>query len=142
MRRAAGFVSAFLGVGFGIPCVFGIRYFAQTGQVWTFMGFPTYGDGPFETIGLPTTTALLVGLLLVCIAEVALAVMLWTDARHAAALSYALLPFEFGFWIGFALPFGPLLGSVRTVLVFLAYRSTGHPPPWQDGPRPQRARPR
>ncbi len=141
-RRAAGFVSAFLGVGFGLPCVFGIRYFAQTGQVWTFMGFPTYGDGPFETIGLATTTALLVGFLLVCIAEVALAVMLWTDARHAAALSYALLPFEFGFWIGFALPFGPLLGIVRTALVFLAYRNDGRPRQPHEGQRPQPARPR
>lgn len=142
MRWAAGSVSAFLGVGFGLPCVFGIRYFAQTGQVWTFMGFPTYGDGPFERIGVPTTTALLVVFLLVCIAEVALAVMLWTDARHAAALSYALLPFEFVFWIGFALPFGPLLGIVRTVLVFLAYRNDGHPRQTQEGQRPQRARPR
>jgi hypothetical protein len=124
MRWAAGSVSAFLGVGFGLPCLFGLAFFAQTGHVWTFMGFPTYGDGPFEGIGVPTTTALLAGFLLVCTAEVALAVMLWTDARQAAALSNALLPFEFAFWIGFALPFGPLLGLVRTVLVFLAYRRT------------------
>ncbi len=84
------------------------------------MGFPTYGNGPFERIGVTTSTALLFGFLAVCVAEVALAVMLWTDAPHAAALSYVLLPFELIFWIGFALPIGPLLGAVRTVLVLLA----------------------
>jgi hypothetical protein len=110
----------FLGLGFGIPCALGIRHFAQTGQVWTFLGFPTYGDGPFERIGLTTSTALLVGFLAVCAAEVGLAVLLWTDAPHAAVLSYALLPFELIFWIGFALPLGPPLGAARTVLVLLA----------------------
>ena len=87
----------FLGLLFGIPCAFGIRHIAQTGQVWTFMGFPTYGDGPFERIGVTTNTALLVGFLAVCVAEVAVAVMLWTAAPHAAALSNTLLPFELAF---------------------------------------------
>ena len=41
MRRAAGAVSMFLGLAFGISCAFGIRHFADTGQVWTFLGFPT-----------------------------------------------------------------------------------------------------
>ena len=120
MRWAAGAVSMFLGLGFGIPCAFGIRHFAQTGQAWTFLGFPTYGDGPFERIGGTTTTALLAGFLAVCVAEVALRLMLCTDAPHAAALSYALLPFELAFWIGFALPLGPPLGIARTVLIVLA----------------------
>jgi len=57
MKVAAGFVSVFLGLGFGIPCVFAIRHFAQTGEVWTFMGFPTYGKGPFERIGVQTSNA-------------------------------------------------------------------------------------
>lgn len=120
MRWAAGSVSMFLGLGFGIPCAFGIRHLAQTGQVWTFMGFPTYGNGPFERVGIATSTALLVGFLSVCVVEVILAVMLWTDAPHAAALSYALLPLELVFWIGFALPLGPPLGVLRTVLVLWA----------------------
>ena len=132
MRWAAGAVSMFLGLGFGIPCAFGIRHFAQTGQVWTLLGFPTYGDGPFERIGVTTTTALLVGFLAVCVADVAVAVMLWTDAPHAAALSYALLPFELAFWIGFALPLGPPLGITRTVLALLA-----RPSPHQRGARNQ-----
>ena len=124
MRWSAGSVSMFLGLGFGIPCVFGIRHFAQTGQVWTFMGFPTYGGGPFERIGVQTSTPLLVGFLSVCVAEVALALMLWAGAPHAAAVGYALLVLELPFWIGFALPFGPLLGIARTGLLLVMGTTT------------------
>jgi hypothetical protein len=124
----------FLGLGFGLPCAFGIRHFAQTGQVWTFMGFPTYGEGPFERIGVQTSTPLLVAFLSVCVAEVALAVMLWTSASHATAVGYALLVFEIPFWIGFALPVGTLLGIARTGLLLLmrtttsTYRNATLPP--------------
>lgn len=84
------------------------------------MGFPTYGNGPFERIGVQTNTALLVAFLLVCIAEVALGLMLWAGTPYAPIVSHALLPFEFAFWIGFALPLGPLLGIARTGLLILA----------------------
>ncbi len=120
MRWAAGALSVLLGLGFGIPCVLGIRHFARTGEVLTFMGFPTYGDGPFVRIGVPTSIPLLCGFLAVCAAEVVVGVMLWADVSYAASLSYALLPFELTFWIGFALPFGPVLGVGRTVLLLLA----------------------
>jgi hypothetical protein len=49
----------------------------------------------------------------VCVAEVALAVMLWTGAPAATALSFVLLPFEIAVWIGFTLPLGPPLGIAR-----------------------------
>ena len=90
----------------------------MTRLMWTFMGFPTYGGGPFEGISVQTSTPLLVGFLMVCAAEVAVGAMLW--AGTAPAVSYALLPFEFIFWVGFALPFGPLLGLARTGLLLLA----------------------
>ena len=117
MVKIAGALSLLLGLGFGIPCALAIRRFAETGEVWTLFGFPTYGHGPFERIGIPTSIPLLTGFLVVCIAEVVLAVLLWTGARHAAIASYALLPIEFAFWIGFALPFGPALGLARTILL-------------------------
>lgn len=47
-------------------------------------------------------------------------VLIGIGARYAPILSYALLPFEFAFWIGFALPFGPPLGLARVALLFLA----------------------
>jgi hypothetical protein len=120
MLRAAGVVSVLLGLGFGIPGVLGAIHLARTGEVWTFLGFPAYGGGPFERFGLTTSVPLLVGFVVVCAAEVVLGGLLWADAAHAALLSHLLLPFEFFFWIGFALPFGPLLGIARTALVLLA----------------------
>ena len=57
--------------------------------------------------------------MLVCLAEVAVGVMLLLDVPHAATASYLLLPFEFAYWIGFALPFGPPFGIARTILLLL-----------------------
>lgn len=122
MRAAAGLLSVLTGLGFGLPCVAAIRHFAATGQVWTFLGFPTYGGGPFERAGLSTTTPLLALFLLVCIAEVVVGGRLLTAVPIAPAVSYALLPVELVFWIGFALPFGPALGLARAVLLALAAR--------------------
>ena len=117
MTKAAAVCSLVLGLGFGLPGAYGAWYYARHGEVWTFLGFPTYGDGPFERWGLPTSTALLLGFMAVCIAEVVVAVLLWRDAMIALWLALALLPVELVFWIGFALPFGPLLGLARTALV-------------------------
>lgn len=117
MTRAAGICSLAVGLGFGLPGAYGTWYYARHSQVWMFLGFPTYGDGPFERWGLPTNTALLFGFVGVCAAEIAVGVLLWRDATTAPWLALALLPVELVFWIGFALPFGPLLGLARTALV-------------------------
>ena len=117
MNRAAGVCSLVLGLGFGLPGVYGAWYYARQGQVWTFLGFPTYGDGPFERWGFPTNVALLLGFVAVCAAEVVVGVLLWGGSTIAPWLAFALLPVELLFWIGFALPFGPLLGLARTALV-------------------------
>lgn len=120
MVTAAAICSLVLGLGFGIPGIRGALHFAQTGEVWTFIGFPTYSGGPFERIGLPTSVPLLIGFVLVCLAEVAVGVLLLLNVPYAATVSYLLLPFELVFWIGFALPFGPPLGIARTILLLLA----------------------
>ena len=117
MTKAAAVCSLVLGLGFGLPGAYGVSYYARHGEVWTFLGFPTYGDGPFERWGLPTSTALIVGFVAVCAAEVVVGVLLWRDAMIAPWLALALLPIEIVFWIGFALPLGPLLGLARTALV-------------------------
>ena len=48
MVTAAALCSLALGLGFGLPALFGTLHFAQTGEIWTFMGFPTYGGGPLN----------------------------------------------------------------------------------------------
>jgi hypothetical protein len=117
VTKAAAVCSLVLGLGFGLPGAYGAWFYARHGEVWTFLGFPTYGDGPFERWGIPTSVALLLGFVAVCVAEVVVGVLLWRDAMIAPWLALVLLPVELVFWIGFALPFGPLLGLVRTALV-------------------------
>lgn len=122
MTRAAGVLAVILGLGFGVPGAIGARYFARHGEVWQFLGFPTYGGGPFERAGIPTTVGLLVGFVVVCAAEVALGVLLLANWQPALWLSLALLPVELAFWFGFALPYGFVLGLARvglTVAVLL-----------------------
>jgi len=115
--RAAAVCSLVLGLGFGLPGAYGAWYYARHGEVWTFLGFPTYGGGPFERWGLPTSVGLLLGFAVVCAAEVVVGVLLWRGAVSAPGLALVLLPVELVFWIGFALPVGPLLGLARTALV-------------------------
>jgi hypothetical protein len=119
MRNAAGVLSILAGLGFGLPGVFGLRHFRATGEVWTFMGFPTYGGGPFESAGFKTSTGLLAAFVVVCLAEVVVGALLIAGVAGAPVLAYALLPVEMVFWIGFALPFGPVLGIVRTILLLM-----------------------
>lgn len=123
MMRAAAVLAWVAGLGFGLPAIYGTWYLATHDQVWTFLGFPTYGRGPFEDAGIETTVPLVVFFLLVCAAEVVVGWMLWQRRHAAIVVSLALLPLEFAFWIGFALPFGPVLGVARTILVVMAWHS-------------------
>lgn len=116
-QLVAAMASAVAGVGFGLPCVWAIRYTAQNGQVWQFLGFPTYGDGPFEHVGIATTVPLLAGFLAVCVAEVVLSIAIAHRSPWAATASGALLPVEVAYWIGFALPLGFVLGALRHVVL-------------------------
>ena len=123
MVRLAAVLSIILGLGFGLPGAYGIRYLSRTGEVWTFLGFPTYGGGPFERIGIRTTVPLLIAFLGVCGLEVVMGWLLWRGRRAGAVLALALLPIELAFWIGFALPFGPPLGLARAILVIRKWSS-------------------
>lgn len=126
-QLGAGAISVFLGLGFGVPCAVGLVHLGRTGEVWQFLGFPTYGDGPFERLGITTTVPLMAAFLLVCIAEVLLAVVLWAGHPLGGRMSHLLLPFELVFWIGFALPIGPPLGLARSGLVLVAAETESRP---------------
>lgn len=120
--RTAAVLAWLPGLGFGLPGAYAIRYFAEWHQPWIFMGFPTYGGGPFEDIGIETSVPLLVLFLAVCLAELAAGVALWRRARGSVAAGLALLPLEFAFWIGFALPFGFVFGAARAAVLLSALR--------------------
>ena len=93
MVKLAAVISILVGLGFGLPCAYGIWYFSRAGEVWTFLGFPTYGGGPFEGIGIRTTVPLLVAFLVVCGLEVITGWLLWRGLRAGAVFAGALLPF-------------------------------------------------
>ena len=74
------------------------------------MGFPTYGGGPFERWGIPTSIPLLAGFVAGCIAELLVGAVLWSESTSGLWLALALLPLELVYWIGFALPYALILG--------------------------------
>jgi len=120
--RTAAILHWFVGLGFGIPTALGIRNLAAGRGLLYFMGFPAYGKGPFERIGIQTTVPLLSAFLLVCLLTCVAGWLLWTGAKAGAILSLVLLPLGAMFWWGFALPIPPILAVVWTVLIMLNWQ--------------------
>ena len=110
-----------------MPAAYGAWFFAERGHVWTFVGFPTYGDGPFESLGIPTSVPLLLSFTLLCAAEVLAGAFLWGRRDAGVAMSVVLLPLGIIFWLGFALPFGPVLGVAATVLALVGRQARREP---------------
>ena len=123
--RASAFFLFFNGLGFGLPCVIAIRNLLAGRDIPIIMGFPAYGRGPFERIGISTTVPLLAAFLLVCSLEVVAGWLLWSGDKTGAILALVLLPFGAVFWWGFALPIPPFLAVVRTVLIVLNWEHLG-----------------
>ena len=119
--RVAAALLVFNGVGFGVCCLPGIRNLLTGRDIPMILGFPAYGRGPFERIGVRTTVPLLVAFLLVCILECIAGVFLWGGHRSGAILAIVLLPAGGIFWWGFALPIPPLFAIARTVLILLSW---------------------
>jgi len=111
------------GLGFGIPGIYGIWSILKGKGIAYVMGFPAYGYGPFEKIGVYTTIPLLTGFLFVCALECIAGWGLWSGDKGAAILSFAIIPAEMIFFIGFALPFGPPFLILRSVLLLISWSS-------------------
>jgi hypothetical protein len=91
-----------LALGKGIPYVF---------------GFPAYGGGGFERHGLATTIPLLIGFLVLCLAEGYAGWLLWNASKTGGALALILLVPGIFYWWGFDLPYPPIAAIIRTVLI-------------------------
>jgi hypothetical protein len=122
MIRIAAALLFLSSLGFGLPCVPAIRNALAGKPIPYLMGFPAYGNGPFERHGMPSTAPLLAGFLLVCVLEALAGGLLWGGHRSGAFLAIALLPIEGIYWWGFSLPFGPVFAVVRTMLLVLAWK--------------------
>ncbi|HET9260263.1 MAG TPA: hypothetical protein VFP42_09080 [Acidimicrobiia bacterium] len=124
MTVVAGVLSILTGLGFGIPGVIGARHLARTGEIWFFLGFPTYA-GPFERFGIQISVALITWFVVVCALEVVVGTLLLAGWHPALWLSLFLLPLELVFWLGFALPFGLVFGAARAIAIAIALSGKG-----------------
>ena len=109
------------GVGLGVFCIPAIGNLLGGRDIPIVMGFPAYGQGPFEQVGIRTSAPLLVAFLVVCTLEVVAGVLLWGGYRSGAILALVLLPAAGVFWWGFTLPFGSLLAVMWTPLILLCW---------------------
>ncbi len=123
--RTAAVLFAVNGLGFGIPAIIGMRSLATGHGVAMVMGFPAYGGGPFERMGLKSTVGLLTVFLLVCLLEVGAAFLLWNGAKAGAILGLAILLPGAVFWWGFALPIPPILATAWTSLLIWKWNTLG-----------------
>lgn len=117
--RVAAFLHWFIAVGLGVFCFPAIQNLLNGRDIPLVMGFPAYGRGPFERVGIPTTIPLLAMFLLVCILEAVAGVLLWGGHKSGAILALVLLPAGAVFWWGFTLPIPPVFALIWTVLILL-----------------------
>jgi hypothetical protein len=123
LLRIAAFLHWFIAVGFGVFCFPAIRNLLNGQPIPIVMGFPAYGRGSFERVGLPTTVPLLVAFLLVCILEAVAGFLLWQGYTSGAILALVLLPVGGVFWWGFDLPIPPIFALVWTSLILLSWQA-------------------
>jgi hypothetical protein len=108
-------------LGGGISCVISIRSLLAGRGIARVLGYPAFGEGPFERHGIQTSAPLVSGLLAICLLELVAGALLWRGQRSGAVLAIATIPPGAVYWWGFALPYPPVLAVVRTVLIVLAW---------------------
>lgn len=121
--QVAAILHWFIAVGLGVFCFPAIQNLLTGRGIPFVMGFPAYGRGPFESMGIPTTVPLLVTFLVVCILEAVAGVLLWGGHKSGAILALVLLPAGAVFWWGFALPIPPIFALIWTVLILLNWQT-------------------
>ena len=121
--RVAAILHWITAVGFGVFCFPAIWNLIKGRDIPIVMGFPAYGRGPFERIGLFTTIPLLAAFLLVCILEAVAGALLWGGFKSGAILALVLLPLGGIFWWGFALPIPPIFAFIWTIVILLYWQT-------------------
>jgi hypothetical protein len=121
--RGAAILLWFTAMGFGIFCLPAIGNLLTGRDIPIVMGFPAYGRGPFERVGIPTTVPLLAAFLIICLLEALAGWLVWEGYKVGAVLALVLIPVGAIFWWGFALPIPPLFAIVRTILIVLSWQS-------------------
>ena len=117
MLKAAAVLCWIDAVGFGVFTIPAMARVWAGRDIPMVLGFPAYGQGPFEDHGIRSTVPLLAGFLAVCVLEGVAGWLLWEGSRTGAILALVALPLGAVYWWGFALPIPPLLAAVRTGLI-------------------------
>ena len=108
--------------GFTIPAIISVAQGRGIIYVW---GNPTYGDGPFERIGVPTTVLLLADFLAACLVQlVGAGLLIWLRPSGFIVMPAGMLLSAI-FWWGFDLPLawlGATLNLAFLAAAWLVYR--------------------
>ena len=124
--RAAGVLSALLGVGFGTTMIISLDRLAHgAGLPMTPFGFRAFEGGPFDA--LPPAAFKAMGWLLVatCALDVVAGLCLWKGERRGARLALATSPVSFALSVAFALPFLLIGIPVRAALIAVGRKRLG-----------------
>lgn len=124
--RAAAVVTWIYAAGFGIPAIPVGVYLLTRGRLPTFFDlFEMYGGPWFSRVKPETFVALLAVFFGVSALNAWSGWLLWRGRRAGGVLNLSLLPLEAVFWVGFALPFPPVAGVARLVLIAASWPSLG-----------------
>ncbi len=119
--RIAAVLTAVSAFGLGIPCIMAIRNLSAGLGIPYVFGYPAYGGGGFERHGIVTTIPLLIGFLVICIAEAYAVWLLWGGYKTGAVLALILVLPGAVYWWGFDLPFPPIAALIRTILILVSW---------------------
>ena len=121
--RWAGGVSVAYAAAFVLPAVPIAGFVLRERRLpWLWDLFPMYGGPWWDAMTINEFVASLGAFVAVNAVVAAGGILLWTGRRAGAWLSLAPLPLEVAFWIGYALPFPPLIALLRVALVVVAWR--------------------
>ena len=104
--------------GFTIPAIVSV---AQRHGILYAFGNPTYGNGPFERIGVPTSVPLLLAFLAACLVQLAGGLLLiWLRPSGFVVVPVGML-LSAPFWWGFDLPLAWLNAALVLPLLAAAW---------------------
>ena len=121
--RASAVVTWAYTAGFGLPTVPVAAYLLRRGRLPSFLGlFDMYGGPWSKRMGDGPFVIVLISYLGVTSAAAWAAWRVFRGSRRGAVTSFALLPVEMVFWLGFALPIPWIIGVARVALLAAAWR--------------------
>lgn len=120
--RLAAVMFALNGVGFGLSSLGASLYLARSGSLPVVAGFRAF-SGPFERIGWPAFTWMLVLFGVLSLLELLPAVWLWRGLKAGAIAGVLLSGVNLVFWSGFDLPYAHLTGLLRVLFVAVGWKT-------------------